>query len=157
MGAPPKHFPCPFRHVFTAAGAHSAGTDHDDRLLMQSGPDTLLPPLWHWWEDGAHDGLTNMATDEALLAIDHLPRCRYFETPATLIQLCGSGFVTRVLAGQYDEPKPAKPGRGPGVDGERKSAAQAAAEWRRGAMDPEAIRRRAEYVAAKARKAQGVA
>jgi lipoate-protein ligase A len=35
---------------------------------MQSGPDTLLPSLWHWWEDGAHDGVTNMATDEALLA-----------------------------------------------------------------------------------------
>lgn len=91
--------------------------------------------------------------DEALVAIQHLPRCRYFETPATLIQLCGEGFVTRVLAGQYDDPKPAKAGRGaPGAD-DRKSAAQAAAEWRRSAMDPEAIRRRQEYAEAKARKA----
>ena len=50
--------------------------------------------------------------DEALQAIEHLPRCRYFDTPATLFQLVGAGFVQRVLAGQYDDPKPAK-GRGP--------------------------------------------
>jgi hypothetical protein len=91
--------------------------------------------------------------DEALMAIDHLARCRYFETPATMIQLCGDGFVTRVLAGQYDEPKPAKATRGPIGAEDRKSAAQAAADWRRGAMDPEAIRRRQEYAEAKARKA----
>jgi hypothetical protein len=51
--------------------------------------------------------------DEALAAIEHLPRCRYFDTPATLFQLVGAGFVQRVLAGQYDDPKPAKAGRGP--------------------------------------------
>jgi hypothetical protein len=51
--------------------------------------------------------------DEALQAIQHLPRCRYFDTPATLFQLVGAGFVQRVLAGQYDDPKPAKAGRGP--------------------------------------------
>ena len=97
--------------------------------------------------------------DEALMAIDHLARCRYFETPATMIQLCGDGFVTRVLAGQYDEPKPAKAARGPVGADDRKSAAQAAAEWRRGAMDPEAIRRRQDYERAKAAKAatKGVA
>jgi hypothetical protein len=50
---------------------------------------------------------------EALQAIEHLPRCRYFDTPATLFQLVGAGFVQRVLAGQYDDPKPAKAGRGP--------------------------------------------
>jgi hypothetical protein len=91
--------------------------------------------------------------DEALRAIEHLPRCRYFDTPATLFQLVGPGFVTRVLAGQYDEPKPAKAGRGPAGPEDRKSAAQAAAEWRRGASDPEAIRRRQEYERAKAAKA----
>jgi hypothetical protein len=51
--------------------------------------------------------------DEALQAIEHLPRCRYFDTPATLFQLVGAGFVQRVLAHQYDDPKPAKAGRGP--------------------------------------------
>jgi len=51
--------------------------------------------------------------EEALAAIEHLPRCRYFDTPATLIQLCGDGFAQRVLAGQYDDPKPAKVARGP--------------------------------------------
>lgn len=36
-----------------------AGTDG-------SGPSFALPSHWFWWEDGAHDGATNMATDEAL-------------------------------------------------------------------------------------------
>jgi hypothetical protein len=46
--------------------------------------------------------------EEALRAIDHLPRCKFFDTPVTLIQLCGDGFVARVLAGQYDAKKPAR-------------------------------------------------
>lgn len=46
--------------------------------------------------------------DEALRAIEHLPRCRYFDTPVTMIQLCGDGFVQRVLAGQYDGKKGGK-------------------------------------------------
>jgi hypothetical protein len=49
--------------------------------------------------------------DEALQAIEHLPRCRYFSTPATLIQLCGKGFVTKVLAGQFNDREAAKGGR----------------------------------------------
>jgi hypothetical protein len=49
--------------------------------------------------------------DEALRAIEHLPKCRFFTQPATLFQLCGAGFVTRVLAGQYDEAKPVKAAR----------------------------------------------
>jgi hypothetical protein len=90
--------------------------------------------------------------EEALRAIEHLPRCRYFETPATFFQLVGSGFVQRVLAGQYDERKPAK-GRGAnqGTD-ERRSAGEAAAEWKRQAYDPEKAAARAEYEAAKAAK-----
>jgi hypothetical protein len=51
--------------------------------------------------------------DEALRAIQHLPACRYFDSPATMVQLCKPRFVTQVLAGQYDDPKPAK--GGPGV------------------------------------------
>lgn len=39
-----------------------AGTDG-------SGPSFTLPSHWLWWEDGAHDGATNMATDEALRAL----------------------------------------------------------------------------------------
>jgi len=55
--------------------------------------------------------------DEALRAIEHLPKCRYFDTPATLFQFVGPGFVQRVLAGQYDDPKPAARGkRGAAVD-----------------------------------------
>jgi hypothetical protein len=57
------------------------------------------------------DGLQDRLQDpdwlaEALRAIDHLPRCKFFKTPVTLIQLCGKGFVDRVLAGQYDEREP---------------------------------------------------
>lgn len=33
-----------------------------------SGLASVLPDRWRWWEDGAHDGVTNMATDQALLA-----------------------------------------------------------------------------------------
>lgn len=36
--------------------------------MTGSGPLAPLPPRWSWWEDGAHDGATNMAIDEALRA-----------------------------------------------------------------------------------------
>lgn len=36
--------------------------------MTGSGPRSPLPERWTWWEDGAHDGATNMAIDEALRA-----------------------------------------------------------------------------------------
>jgi len=91
--------------------------------------------------------------DEALLAIEHLPRCRFFSTPATLFQLVGPGFVQRVLAGQYDDPKPAKAARGPaGATEDRRTADEAAREWQRGANDPERQAAREAYLKAKAAK-----
>ena len=92
--------------------------------------------------------------EEALRAIEHLPKCRYFDTPATLIQLCGKGFVTKCLAGQYDPKKPAKGGSHPpgGLEG-RRTAEEAASEWTRGANDPERQRARQAYLDAKAAKA----
>ncbi len=36
--------------------------------MIESGPLSPLPDRWTWWEDGAHDGATNMAIDEALRA-----------------------------------------------------------------------------------------
>jgi lipoate-protein ligase A len=36
--------------------------------VIESGPHGPLPGRWTWWEDGAHDGVSNMAVDEALLA-----------------------------------------------------------------------------------------
>jgi hypothetical protein len=91
--------------------------------------------------------------DEALLAIEHLPRCRFFSTPATLFQLVGAGFVQRVLAGQYDDPKPAKGARGPaGATEDRRTADEAAREWQRGANDPERQAAREAYLKAKAAK-----
>jgi hypothetical protein len=51
--------------------------------------------------------------EDALRAIQRLHKCRYFDNgKPTLIQLCGGGFVAKVLGGQYDEPKPAKRPRG---------------------------------------------
>jgi hypothetical protein len=58
---------------------------------------------------GFHDRLGEPGwLDEALRAIQHLPRCRYFDKPATLHQMCGAGFVAKVLGGQYDDAKPTK-------------------------------------------------
>jgi hypothetical protein len=61
--------------------------------MPQGFPDRLAEPGW---------------LDEALRAIQHLPRCRYFDKPATLHQMCGAGFVAKVLGGQYDDAKPTK-------------------------------------------------
>lgn len=36
--------------------------------MGESGLPSPLPRAWRWWEDGAHGGATNMATDQALLA-----------------------------------------------------------------------------------------
>jgi hypothetical protein len=59
--------------------------------------------------DGFADRLAEPGwLDEALAAIEHLPKCRWFKTPATLIQLCRKGFATKVLAGQYDQPAPVR-------------------------------------------------
>jgi hypothetical protein len=45
----------------------------------------------------------------ALEAIERLRGCRFFKTPPTMLQFVGQGFVAKVLAGTYDEPKAAKP------------------------------------------------
>jgi len=49
--------------------------------------------------------------DRAAEAIGHLAKCKFFKTPVTLSQFCGSGFVDRVLGGQYDRPKEAPAAR----------------------------------------------
>lgn len=55
--------------------------------------------------------------ERALLAIEALPRCRYFTDPVTLPQLVAPGFVDKVLGGQFDNPRHrsggARPGEGP--------------------------------------------
>jgi hypothetical protein len=47
--------------------------------------------------------------DQAVEAIGRLKGCRYFDQPVTLVQLCGPGFVERVLGGQYDAAKAPRP------------------------------------------------
>lgn len=41
----------------------------EDAGTAGSGPSYALPTQWLWWEDGAHDGATNMATDEVLRSL----------------------------------------------------------------------------------------
>jgi hypothetical protein len=88
---------------------------------------------------------------KALLAIEALPRCRYFRDPVTLPQLVSPGFVDKVLGGQFDNHRDhAKGGR----PDDRPSAEAAAAAWSRGASDPERERQRREYLARKAAAAE---
>jgi hypothetical protein len=56
----------------------------------------------------AEDGWIDRAAD----AIGRLPTCKFFRTPVTLSQFCGSGFVDRVLGGQYDRQKEQRPSGG---------------------------------------------
>jgi len=51
--------------------------------------------------------------EDALAAIDRLKGCKYFDSPASLHQLCLPGFVAKVLGGQYDGPKAGKRAGGP--------------------------------------------
>lgn len=90
---------------------------------------------------------------DALAAIGRLGACRYFQTPVGLAQFCGPRFVRRVLQGRYDDLVERKPAARPAPGDDRRPAAQAAADWARGASDPDTIRRRQEYLAAKASKA----
>jgi uncharacterized protein YdaU (DUF1376 family) len=48
--------------------------------------------------------------DDAIKAIEHLPKCRYFDDPVTLNQFCKPGFVDEVLNGKWDNPKKRKGG-----------------------------------------------
>ena len=57
--------------------------------------------------------------DAALEAIPRLAGCRYFDSPVTLIQFTSSGFVQKVLGGQYDAPKTPKGGGGDKWQGDK--------------------------------------
>jgi hypothetical protein len=54
--------------------------------------------------------------EKALAAIEALPRCRYFADPVTLPQLVAPGFVDKVLGGQFDNPRHARPAGRPGEE-----------------------------------------
>lgn len=43
--------------------------------------------------------------DDAMRAIEHLPKCKFFTDPVTLNQFCKPGFVSEVLGGKFDNPK----------------------------------------------------
>lgn len=59
--------------------------------------------------DGAEDRLADPSwLPMALQAIERLRTAKYFDTPPTLLQFVGEGFVERTLGGQYDSAKPDK-------------------------------------------------
>lgn len=63
-------------------------------------PDQLQPRL-------AEDGWFQ----KFLAAVERLPKCRFFESPATLPQLVLPGFVDKILGGQMDNPRHRPSGR----------------------------------------------
>lgn len=101
-----------------------------------------------WKPAAPPDGLADrLAEDgwlqEAIEAIPRLAGAKFFRTPVTLLQFVRPGFVRRLAGGQYDEARAAPLG----VPGAGRTAADAAAEWERGAA--EGRKRAAEYLAAK--------
>jgi len=53
--------------------------------------------------DAAHERLSDPSwLAEAVAAIQRLPACKLFATPVTLHQLCGEGFVAKLLGGAFD-------------------------------------------------------
>ena len=64
--------------------------------------------------DGWSDRLAEVGWgDKAEEAAKRLSKCRYFETPVTLVQFVGPRFVDLCLGGQYDAAKAKKGGREP--------------------------------------------
>jgi hypothetical protein len=107
-------------------------------------PWTPASPPDGWTERAAEPGWL----EDALAAIERLPRCRFFRSPVTLPQFLGAKFVRLCLGGQYDEPKAPKGGADAPSGAE--SAEAAAARWRAGVEQSRA--RNAEYLASKARR-----
>lgn len=111
---------------------------HGDDALPEATMERLLEPGW---------------LAEALKAIDRLPECRFFTSPVNLAQFSGERggrrFTRKVLEHQFDN---AREQRGPRGPEDRRPASEAADAWSRAAADPEAARRRSEYLEAKARK-----
>ena len=94
--APPEEASATIRAAWAKIVRSGHGKPYKAAKMPDGWADRLAEPGW---------------LDEALRAIEHLPRCRFFSQPATLHQLCGPRFVTNVLAGQYDEAKPVKAAR----------------------------------------------
>jgi hypothetical protein len=64
--------------------------------------------------DGWADRLPEVGWgDKAKEAVKRLAKCRYFETPVTLVQFVGPRFVDLCLGGQYDAAKAKRGGREP--------------------------------------------
>jgi hypothetical protein len=151
-------------------GDRTSSSSPGDAAQGDQGSGPAGPPGWDtlrkawaagtgrpWKLPDAPDKVADRLAEEgwfqkALAAIEALPRCKYVRDPVTLPQLVAPGFVDKVLGGQFDNPREQRGGPRPGD--ERRPAAESAAEWQRRAADPEAAKRRQEYLDAKARKAE---
>ncbi len=87
------------------AWAEAVKRKHGKAWCLPTAPDKLADRLDEpgWFE-------------KALAAIEALPRCRYFADPVTLPQLVAPGFVDKVLGGQFDNPRHARPAGRPGEE-----------------------------------------
>ena len=86
------------------------------RAAWNAGPGKAWKP--HTLPKGRGDVLDDPEwLPAALEAIPRLTRCKYFDTPVTLAQFMGPGFVENVLGGTYDAPKNTPP-RGYGRRGD---------------------------------------
>ena len=65
-------------------------------------PWTPLTPPNGWVDVAASPGWL----DRARAALDHLPRCRWFGNPLAVTRFLSDGYVDRILAGEFDQPKP---------------------------------------------------
>ena len=61
--------------------------------------------------------------EQALEAIQRIPRCRYFRNPPTLIQFVKPGFVAKINGGAYDDVTPKK------RDGDDRPTVRIDPEW----------------------------
>jgi hypothetical protein len=125
--APKRTQPCAEAHAPVRSGALERGEEIEEKRNSSSSTgDVCADPEGAWrslrlcWNAGPGrpwgpqeppaklaerlaepDWLT-----QSLAAIPKLGKCRYFQTPVTLLQFVGPGFVERVLGGQYDDPRP---------------------------------------------------
>lgn len=79
------------------------------------------PKAAKWTPLTAPDGWVDAAASpgwlqKARLAVERLPRCRWFEKPVAVTQLIQAGWVDRILAGEFDNPRSKPSGRAGGRD-----------------------------------------
>jgi hypothetical protein len=89
---PPPREAAPWESLRTAWNA-GKGRPWKPREMPDGTAEALATPGWY---------------EQALEAIQRIPRCRYFRNPPTLIQFVKPGFVAKINGGAYDDVTPKK-------------------------------------------------